>query len=316
MNKRNTHAAKSCVLQGFWLVFLERGLRLFSSIEGLPMLLSRILPKSQNPDFARTQAVFITLVLIVLALALPFWLSSFFPNGTPDTTKNLITGAVVLLISWDMVNDIVGAAISAAKEKGIKDYLKNNSSDGIREKQDLEFYAMLPIDSRRGSLSLERVHDEQELEVIKKNVIARELIVRTLGNDDELLQAIALRACLKELKMENASDDEIKVNTDLIIFQKDIYIYLKAWLIQSIKHERIMPIEDIKQRYRSELNPNKLAYINVLTSIKDKWMKRRSVQDCLSEEYREKANVIIDEYMGRLITEIRNYNQKNTPRLR
>ena len=77
-----------------------------------------------------------------------------------------------------------------------------------------------------------------------------------------------------------------------------------------------MPIEDIKQRYHSEQNPNKLAYINVLTSIKDKWMKRPSLQDCLSEEYREEANAIIDDYMGRLITEIRNYNQKNTPRLR
>ena len=161
------------------------------------MLLSRVLPKSQDPDLARTQAVFITLGLIVLALALPFWLSNFFPNGTPDTTKSLITGAVVVLISWDMVNDIVGAAISAAKKKSIDDYLENNSSDGIRKKQDLEFYAMLPIHSRRGSLSLERVHDEQELKRIKRNVIARELIVITLGNDDELLKAIALRACLK-----------------------------------------------------------------------------------------------------------------------
>lgn len=280
------------------------------------MLLSRVLPKSQDPDLARTQAVFITLGLIVLALVVPFWLSSFFPDGTPDTTKNLITGAVVLLISWDMVNDIVGAAISAAKEKGIEDYLKNSSSEGIREKQDLEFYAMLPIDSRRGSLSLERVHEEQEFKRIKRNVLARDLIVRTLGNDDELLQAIALRACLKELKMENASNDEIKANTDLTIFQKDIYIYLKAWLMQSIKYDRVMPISDIKQRHPSESNSDKLAYINVLTSIKDKWMKRPLIQDCLSEQYREEANVIIDDYMGRLITEIRNYNQKNTPRLR
>lgn len=280
------------------------------------MLLSKVLPKSQDPDLAKTQAVFITLGLIVLALALPFWLSNSFPDGTPDSIKNLISGAVVLLISWDMVNDIVGTAISAATKKSIEDYLKDNSSESIREKQDLEFYAMLPIDSRRGNLSFERIHKEQELKMIERNVIARNLIVINLGNNDELLKMIALRACLKELKMDNYSENQIQDNCDFNIFQRDIYIYLKAWLIQSIKYDRMMPIGDIKQRYVSESNPHKSAYINVLTSIKNKWIKRPKVQNCFSDEYREEVNVIIDDYMERLITEIRNYSQKDTPRLR
>jgi|GEM_PF-2007795 len=200
-------------------------------------------------------------------------------------------------------------AIDAAIEEGIQQYPPDRE---ILAKQELEFYALLPLDLRRGNSSILRLRDDIDLENVQSNALARELILRVLGGENDLLNAIAGRACCRELRIDFATafDEEIQQNDTLNIFYDDIYIYLKAWLMQSIKYDSEMPVADIKQRYPNEIRPDKQAYIRVLLDIQSYWIYRPYVQQRLESDYKTHANEIIHNYLDKLIEQIQNYTQE------
>jgi len=255
-------------------------------------------------------AVGTTLLLIFTAFVLARWLSKTFPDGSG---LELIYAALMLFFSWDMVNALVTGAIDAAKDKEIQEYEKTQTSQGILERQNLEYYALveyhlpLPSNSRRHNIVLSKSLPDPSLEAVLLNSFAHDTILRGLENNDELLVDVALRACLEALSKENASNEEIKRNESLKLFRQDIYVYLRVWMMFSIKNRREMPVRGIKHRYPNESSPDKYAYIRAIKYIRDHLIDRPNVSNLLKEEYRERSKEILKDYLTKLITGLENY---------
>lgn len=274
------------------------------------MVLSRV-----HPKVSKDQVVFTALFLIFLALILARILPSLVPQQGP--VLEFVVGGFFLFFSYNMVNILVGGAIDKAINEGIQKHQQENSFDEIVENQNLEFYALIPSAGRMGIPSLTKFYSNQELDKIGKEALVRDAILKGLGADDKLLQLIALRACQKVLHKEKATDDEINSDDDLKVFCLDIYIYLKAWLMLSIKYRREMPVENIKQSYPSEKSPDRWAYIQAITEVKDKFIDRPNVIKSIdTEEYREPASEIIKKYLSYLIDELRTSNQNGSGNLK
>ena len=72
----------------------------------------------------------------------------------------------------------------------------------------------------------------------------------------------------------------------------------------SIKNDREMDINKIKQRFPRESSPNIKAYRKALRLIKNELIDKPQVDNCLEEKYRIKAKEIIKDYLSRLIKEL------------
>ena len=160
---------------------------------------------------------------------------------------------------------------------------------------------MIPVGQRKQNLPLLRLYDEPSLEEIKNDILACNAISKELEDQDKLWNAVALRACLKSLGREKDSDYDIDNDDALKIFQRDIYIYLKAWLMLSIRHRRGMPVEEIKRRYPTPISPDKYAYVRALRYVRDYLIDSQKLNEYLQHVYRDRARKIIKEYLTDLI---------------
>jgi hypothetical protein len=246
------------------------------------------------------QAVFIVLLLIWGAATGTLWLSKTFPDPNLAATA-IVFGFFLAPFSIDMVNALVKGAIEHARDQEILKYKKTQSSDGILEQQDTEYYAMIPPSYRSHHLVRLRIHDESALEKIKNDALACDEIIKQLGDQDELLSGLANWACRKELGMDTASRSEIHSNQNLERFRKDIFIYLKAWLMLSVKYRREMRIEDIRRRYLNEALPHKDSYLRVLRYIRDYSIDHPELSERLEDRHRERAKQILKDYLTKLI---------------
>ena len=152
--------------------------------------------------------------------------------------------------------------------------------------------------------------DESLNEALRRR-IARDLVIRAIAYNDELLRFIALEASAKVLNKTNLTNIEAEENTELNLFRQDIYIYIKAWLVCSIANDNEMPINFIKHR----CNDKKELYEKAILYIKEERIKEQDVIDELEyfdrqSKYVEDAINLIDEYLTRLIKLIHNRSFK------
>ncbi|BAU13043.1 hypothetical protein LEP3755_35790 [Leptolyngbya sp. NIES-3755] len=268
------------------------------------MVLSRVRYRKRLRT-SKEWAVATTLFLIFAAFVLSRWLSKTFEN---DSGLELVYAGLMLAFSWDMVHALVVGAIEDAKDKELKERDKTQTSEGVLERQNWEYYALieknvpLRFDFKRGNPSLKLWSDSSHLELLEDS-LAHDEIGRALGDEDELLQNIALRACLEALGKQDASNEEIK-NMRLELFCQDIYVYLKAWLMISIRNRREMPFCEIRQRYPNEASPKKEYYVKAIRYVRNHLVDRPSVANLLREEHRERAKKILKDYLSKLIARI------------
>ncbi|MEP0915388.1 hypothetical protein NC981_01035 [Leptolyngbya sp. DQ-M1] len=246
------------------------------------------------------QAVWIVLILIWGSATGTLLLSKAFPDSSFTATA-IIFALFGAPLSFDMVNALVKGAIERAKDEGIQKYKATQTSEGILEQQDIEYYAVILPAHRNYSSARLSIRDESLLEQIKNDALASDEVVRRLGDEDELLVGLANWACRKELGMDKASREEIRANQDLERFRKDVFMYLKAWLMLSIKYRREMRVEDIKQRYPNEAEPNKYAYLRVLRYIRDYLIDHSEISGRLEEKHRERGKQLLKDYLTKLI---------------
>lgn len=281
--------------------------------------------KAKNSEVAKNQAVSTTLGLIfsaflialIVTFGLPKLLALFLGNDTAESIKtfvNIITGLITsslfLWLSWDRINATVGSAIDAAVNERIEtevsrykqeldNYRKMESLEAVIKRQNREFYAAIPDNSRCGKedlLSLNIYSDESLTKAFRRRV-ARDAIIRGLAYNDSLLVDIALSASKRVLNKVKLSPVEASQDTDLQLFRQDIYVYLKVWLIFSITNEREMSVSEIKQRC---LNSHK-NYVSALLDIRERLIRHPEVIQCLEPEYREDAIQLIEEYLDKLV---------------
>lgn len=272
------------------------------------MIFSKILPKSQNPDLAKTYAVFTVLFLIFtafivalfLAFALPLLVSHSIDKDAPESTKlainvvsTLVTSGLLAFISWDMVNEMIGSAIQAAVKEIIVDYQSRHTSEAILNRQNLEYSSAVSHISKQEINLLSQIVEKSPHQILHRR-FAREAVIRGLAYDDKFLLGIALSASRKAIYTE-------KDKNKLGLFRKNIYVYLKIWLMFSIGNDRDMPIEIIKQQYPSEQKPDRKAYERALKEIKDRLIKHPEVVKRLDSTYQEEAIKILEEYLVKLI---------------
>jgi ABC-type xylose transport system permease subunit len=124
------------------------------------MIVSRL---SRKPD--KNWAVFTALFLIFIS----FVIASLLPSLKGTQNLELIFTSLFVLISWDMVNAMVGGAIDQAVESANQqniDNLKANTQEEYLKKQDAEFQAWVSSKYVRSSYSL--LQNDRDLEISKK----------------------------------------------------------------------------------------------------------------------------------------------------
>jgi len=244
----------------------------------------------------KDHAVFTALFLIFLALLLSRVMPLLVPQEKP--ILELVVGGFFLTFSYSMVNALVGGAIDFAAEEKQRDFLDKQSPDSIHTLQELEYYSVIPPEHRKQAGKLLSVQT-QTLEDIEQDSRVRDTIVCGLANED-VLRRIAVKACAVALRKE---DDRAYLETDLRFarFRQDIYIYLRAWLIMSIKYKREMSIDLIQQGFPDENSPDKYAYIRAIRYIREKSINKLRVEECLKAEHIESAKVILRQELDKLI---------------
>lgn len=289
-------------------------------------LISRFLPKSEDPDLAKNQAVFTAIFLIfggcmiipLLYFVLPEWLSNNLPNSmSPESKKNIIAFAPILLtlacilFSYDMINAMIVSAIKAdvnlskrsmeldilSLEEEFEEYKKKIAGNEEVKNQELEF--------RLYYNSLMRRKDEyidQPMSQSFRKRFVRDAIIRGLAHNDNLLEEIAIISTKAALNMGKiAPQDE-----NSIFFCHDIFIYLKAWLMHSISNDRIMDTGTIQQQC-----PNKtIEYISALNHIRQTLIRSNKVMRCIEDEYQSEAVQLLDLYLGKLISQLESTHNK------
>ncbi|MER3434597.1 MAG: hypothetical protein C4288_14530 [Leptolyngbya sp. ERB_1_1] len=245
----------------------------------------------------KTHAVFTATFLVFLAFLLARSLPLLIPKEKPEL--ELVVNSVFLLFSFGIVNAIVGEAIEDAAAEKHKEYLKTESSDGIRTLQELEYYSEIPFEFRRRSTKLLGVQGSGTLEDIVTESRIRNAIVCGFANEP-MLRRLALKACAVALGSE---DDKSYLENDRRFgrFREDVYIYLRAWLIMSIKYKRAMPLELIQQGFPDEASPDKYAYVRAIRYIRETSIDKSGVEECLDANYRGAAKVILRQELDKLI---------------
>ncbi|MBH8552688.1 hypothetical protein I8751_09950 [Nostocaceae cyanobacterium CENA357] len=228
-----------------------------------------------NRTSAQDRAVSTTLGLIFLAFLVAFFISFILQNllslvseksfkSTELYINFLIAFGTLGFSLWfsrETVKEIVVNAIKEAADddnKTMKDQLET-----MRLKIEQEYCCAIPLNIRSTY--------SQKVDILYSDICveraARDGVIKALADEDELLKDIALtgtQLALNELKRDDVSLPDTEV------FRDDIYAYLKAWLMFSIRYERNMPVEYIKQRYPQRLIPDNNAYVVALENIQNK----------------------------------------------
>jgi hypothetical protein len=240
-----------------------------------------------------------TLGLIALGFAFPYlvtWLFSLFPKDTPDWVKGLVVAGGALGFCWDMTDSMVGSAIKAATNQEIDNYEDENPDLAkIVNRQRLEYCCVIPKVSRSKS----SVTDSNPSPTLCERCEGRDAITRGLAYNEKVLKKIAEGSVA--LTLTQLGRDTTTSPQDFKNFLNDIYAYLSAWLMLSIKYDRPMPVKYIKQRYPKETNPDKRAYEKAIENIISSMIEIPEVIACLDPRHKISAVAISKEYLGTLI---------------
>ena len=290
-------------------------------------LISRFLPKSKDPDFAKNQAVFTAIFLIfggcmiipLLYFVLPEWLSNNLPNSMPpDRQKNVtdftpvILTLACILFSYDMINAMIVSAIKAdvnlskssmeldilSLEREFEEYKKNIAGNEEVKNQEFEF---------QRSITIAMTGKEEYIVPSFRKRFVRDAIIRGLAHNDDLLYDIATVATEAALNMGGIDREIAAQDKNATFFYQDICIYLKAWLMHSISNDRIMNVKSIQQRC-----PDKaVEYINALEHIRRTLIRSNGVMKCIEDEYRSEAGQLLDIYLEKLINQLKSIQKQS-----
>lgn len=260
--------------------------------------------------------------LIVAALFIvfisPYVLSLLLGNPANDATKiaagsfvSITSGLLTTLFfrkwSENAIKNKVESAIKAVVQSEMNEFRKPYVRAGKERELRLQEYACaIPRVSRTSSSDKLNGQDSQSCH----KSLAREVITQSLNSN--LLHLIAL-ASTKEITGKGYSSQFKKPEQDL---HGDIYIYLKAWLMTSIKYGYdYLPVDCIKQRYQ---DPN--AYIKAFEFIRRDCIRVSKIENAITEAIRsnekdirysdfdavfEQAGKVLDEYLVQLITALK-----------
>ena len=274
--------------------------------------------RSDNSEFAKNKAVSRTFELIFLAFVVALLNTFLFiPMLSPVLGENppkvleiavnvcitIIVSLIFVRFSWDEVNSTVRIAIDTA----IDEYEKARSLDENIKRQHQEFLSTIPTSSRSGIDNKLNLAFDESLNRALRRRIARDLVIRAIAYNEDLLGFIALEASAKTLNRINLNNLEVEEDTELNLFRQDIYIYLKAWVVCSIANDNEMPVSFVKQRCDSK---NEL-YEKAILYIKEYCIKEQDVIGELERfdpelKHVEDAISLMDEYLMKLIKLLHN----------
>jgi hypothetical protein len=267
------------------------------------MLLNKVI-KTANKNDALITIYFLITAAMMIGGSLAYNLAEGSILGS------IITTLLGWVLCWDMVNAVVEAAITTETEKKVRQeveaFKEKNTSEGICQQQDLEFFAVVPPTNRKGDDSyglrlrhndLERVKEEsvtREAIVRGLDILTREAIVRGFNNKRDPLRALAIMGSRHALGKTYLSDEALAKDTDFKTLFHDIYIYLKAWLMLSIKNRREMNLERIVQRYPSIEAPNTKAYTKALRYIRNNSLKTEQLREYIAESLLKTQEICLE----------------------
>jgi len=241
--------------------------------------------------------IFFLLCCFIAYLSWQFGLSQLANEQAPSTAEQYkliypFVASLLTLIVPFLVNNYIDEQVKKDVKEEVKkikyELIEKESSDGIMAKQQLEFVAYcLANDKLRSPKSL--LNENVLLPVVQEKIRqepvsyfydlsksererneAVKALLKNEGTKEEVAWKLARSAIKEEFKL---SDDERKsigenFNAKENTICKEIYIYLKAWLVCSLKNGRYMPVEAIKltypkdkHRYRSAL---RLIYTDII----------------------------------------------------
>ena len=238
----------------------------------------------------------------------------------------LLSGlAFASLLSWDMIDSFIGEAIDFQVKEKVREvregYELNTQPSKIQQNQELEFLAMVPQNSRKSSEAYRLPTQWDDLAQCRENIISREAAVRGLdvltreailqglNDDQDPLRKLALVGAMKALKInpKKLNYDKfgnLENNQELKTLREDIYVYLKAWLMFTIKFGRHMDASKIRQRH-----PKSKTYIKALTHIRKNAIYSDGVANNIrkyidDKHYVNKAISVLNHYLGDLIEQL------------
>ncbi len=271
----------------------------------------------KDPDAAKQKAIsemtgliFKALVAAFIAIyGLPPLLESALGNDTNDALKIALPPLSSLFISlffmWhssDSIKNKVGTAIDEAVQQKLEQYRDHQPEvSQILELSRKEYACTIPQKNRNSSSDQAIGRDSS----FCRRQAARDVIMQSFNS--RLLYAIALKS-VKEVTGKRTQQLK-QIDKDLY---GDIYVYLKGWLMTSIKYSYLMPLDRIEPRY-----PSHHAYIDAFRLIKDKYIRGSKVSEIIhdsvkansdDERYYEaitqEAKKLLDEHLQLLIDEL------------
>lgn len=291
------------------------------------MLLNRALRRVKKRVF-KSDAVFSIFALIAVAASIGFLSGK---KLTEDPSLKDIIGIVsglsfASLLSWDMIDSLISEAIDFQVKEKVREVREGYDQDiqphQIQAHQEMEYLAMVPQNSRRSSEAyrlptqwdnLAEYREKfisREAAVRGLDVLTREAILQGLNDEQDPLRKLALLGAIKALKINKKKltydqSGNLEGNAELKTLREDLYVYLKAWLMFTIKFGRKMDASKIRQRH-----PNPNSYVKALNHIRKNAIHSDGVANNIrkyidDDYYVKKAVSVLDCYLSILITQLK-----------
>lgn len=140
------------------------------------------------------------------------------------------------------------------------------------------------------------------LEMIEEG--SRRAILRLDLEQDPLIK-LAASGAIRALGMINSSPEEVEGNSSVNSLSRDIYLYLKTWLMISIRNHRMMDCYEIKRRYPYKGSHDVSKHIEALRVIKDVSIRKEEFMKRYVEPlFLEQAIYILDIHLDYLIRKL------------
>jgi hypothetical protein len=224
---------------------------------------------------------------------------------------SVITSATLIPLT---IEKRIQSVVKTEKVK-VKALYESQTSEQIQKRQRIEFLSILdenlqpsensldPLDNVRfGGVNISTLCEENETfeefkRRVRKNKKYRQACqeaVQGLSGDNNQNNKDPLMPIVKTaVNLALGRKSESEVTPEVFNYYEDVYVYLKVWLICSIKYDTNMPIEWINM-----MAQDKRKHIEALSYIKDKILNSRNIKELLpTQESREVAA----KYIGNLV---------------
>lgn len=134
---------------------------------------------------------------------------------------------------------------------------------------------------------------------------SRKAILRLDLEKDPLIE-LALSGAIRALGMIDSSPEEIERDANINLLSRDMYLYLKTWLMISIRNHRMMNCYEIKRRYPYRGSDDVSKHIEALIVIKDVSIRKEEyMKEYIEPLFLGQAVNILDFYLNYLIRQLK-----------